>query len=551
MRGTGPPVAAPDDVDSIIWQNHSRLFGVKRGLRTLSARILIGFTILILTFGGTTIYLFWFMTQVGQEVSIIRDGYLPLAQKTRQLHDVQEELTLYFRDAKDEPLTRMNLRLKSRRANRSRNLDEIDAILAKLTVPDRHARFVSDTTAKVRDLRARADSLEPSYQALSAVPQQDRAAAAPLLDKLQIDEGKIKNVASGLAREQEAMVHKTTRVIDHNEERMRLFTILVGVAAIVVGLLVTVWVTLALKPLRRLRDAARRIAAGDYASRIAERGPSEVADLAREFNVMGRAVEEREREIVRSERFAAIGKMAAMVTHEVRNPLSSIALNTELLEDELRSRESKEALDLCRAITNEVDRLTELTEQYLAFARLPRPNLVADQVNDVVGAVAAFVREDLAKRGVALTVELAADLPRALVDPAQLRQCLLNLVRNATEAVVGRDVPAVALVTRRADGRVEIDVSDNGPGIADEVADRVFEPFVTTKQGGTGLGLALTNQIIRDHGGAVRVVSKPGVGAIFTVELPLAPVAAAPKPQDEVANATGTGRPSIVGHGGT
>ena len=164
------------------------------------------------------------------------------------------------------------------------------------------------------------------------------------------------------------------------------------------GLLVTVWVTLSLRPLGRLRDAARRIAAGDYASRIDERGPAEVADLAREFNSMGRAVEERERELVRSERLAAVGKMAAMITHEVRNPLSSIGAQHRAARGRARRAAERRArrATLCRAIHREVDRLTAITEEYLAFARLPKPRLAAESVNPLVGALAAFVREDLA-----------------------------------------------------------------------------------------------------------------------------------------------------------
>src|SRR5439155_4485141 len=135
-----------------------------------------------------------------------------------------------------------------------------------------------------------------------------------------------------------------------------------------------------LRPLHKLRDAARSVAAGDYDKQISERGPTEVKDLARELNSMARAVQERERELVRSERLAAVGKMAAMIAHEVRNPLSSIALNTELLEEELgHMPAADEGRALCRAITREVDRLTAITEEYLAFARLPTPRLAAEQ----------------------------------------------------------------------------------------------------------------------------------------------------------------------------
>jgi signal transduction histidine kinase len=291
----------------------------------------------------------------------------------------------------------------------------------------------------------------------------------------------------------------------------------------ILGVLMTIWVVITLRPLHQLREAARRVAAGDYGSRIVERGPAEVSDLAREFNSMGRAIEERERELVRSERLAAVGKMAAMITHEVRNPLSSIGLNTELLEDELADNdELGEAKQLCRSIHREVDRLTQITEEYLAFSRLPKPKIAREAVNTLVRALADFVREDLAAKKVELVVDLSGSDPHALIDAAQVRQCLINLVRNASEAVVVNGGGKVVLRTRKLDQRVVIAVEDDGVGVPSEVLPRLFDPFFSTKDNGSGLGLALTQQIVKDHGGDVSVDSVVGKGTTFTVSVPAA-----------------------------
>ena len=192
---------------------------------------------------------------------------------------------------------------------------------------------------------------------------------------------------------------------------------------------------------------------------------------------MARAVQERERELVRCERLAAVGKMAAMITHEVRNPLSSIGLNTELLDDELGA-DADEARALCRAITHEVDRLTAITEEYLAFARLPKPKIAPEPVNAMVQALAQFVREDLGAKQVELATDLDAGDPVALVDASQIRQCLVNLVRNATDAVTAKGKGKVTLRTRRAGERVAIEVEDDGVGIPPEVATAPVRPVL-------------------------------------------------------------------------
>jgi two-component system NtrC family sensor kinase len=206
----------------------------------------------------------------------------------------------------------------------------------------------------------------------------------------------------------------------------------------------------------------------------------------------------------------------------VRNPLSSIGLNTELLEDELADLPG-DAKNLCRSIHREVDRLTAITEEYLAFARLPKPKLAYEAVNPLVGALAAFVREDLAAKQVELVIELVDGDPIALIDASQLRQCLINLVRNASEAVASKGRGKVTLRTKRAGEQVLIEVEDDGIGIAADVLPKLFDPFFSTKEGGSGLGLALTQQIVKDHGGDLTVDSTVGKGTVFRVAVPARP----------------------------
>jgi len=505
-------------------------------MRTLSARILLGFAALTITFGVITATVVINMREVENEVELIGNNYTQLTLRAKDLARTEDTLREYVdKRIRDEPTARIAQgTLKRLRDGRDFVLNQLKKSaegLDDLIYVD--PTMISRMQPLIEDLKNMVDASTPLYRTVIDSPPVGTAddddpkqqAARAAYQDLRRSEGSIKVKIDQVASTLEGNTRQRTQQLQENEHTVRVRTIYLGIVAVVLGLLITSWVVITLRPLRRLRDAARRVAAGDYGNPIAETGPAEVSDLAREFNAMGRAVQERERELVRSERLAAVGKMAAMITHEVRNPLSSIGLNTELLEDELEGAPHEAAArELCRAITKEVDRLTDITEEYLAFARLPKPKVAPESINPMVSALASFVREDLAAREVELRVELASDDPIALVDAAQLRQCLMNLVRNAADAVVAKGRGGVTIKTARdkrsRPGRIEIAVIDDGVGIEPDVLPRLFDPFFSTKEGGSGLGLALTQQIVKDHGGDLRVTSAVGRGTTFTVSVP-------------------------------
>lgn len=220
--------------------------------------------------------------------------------------------------------------------------------------------------------------------------------------------------------------------------------------------------------------------------------------------------------LLRSERLATIGRMSAHVTHEIRNPLSSIGLNAEMLRD-LGSGE--EAKQLCEAIGREVDRLTELTNEYLRFARLPAPELRPTDLGSLLEDVAAFYAPECRAAGVELEVELPKTAPLVPLDPDQLRQALLNLLRNGREAMPEGGQLHMGLMV---DGEEAIVfVRDQGCGIPERDLERIFDPFHSTKLTGTGLGLTLTLQIVGEHGGRLEVDSSDSRGTEFRIYLSL------------------------------
>jgi signal transduction histidine kinase len=221
---------------------------------------------------------------------------------------------------------------------------------------------------------------------------------------------------------------------------------------------------------------------------------------------------------LQAERLAAIGKMAAHITHEIRNPLSSMQLNVELLEETLGSDPGAEAKRLLGAIVREVGRLADVSEEYLRVARLPSPRPDVVDLGALIHDVGAFARPELERARVTLDLHLPESAVLVPIDEAQVRQALVNLVRNAREAMEDGGRLTVALSS--TDRSAVLDVIDEGPGIPEEVRLRIFDPFFTTKATGTGLGLPLTKQIVEAHGGTIACDAAEPHGTRFRLVFP-------------------------------
>ncbi|HET9491360.1 MAG TPA: ATP-binding protein [Methylomirabilota bacterium] len=252
------------------------------------------------------------------------------------------------------------------------------------------------------------------------------------------------------------------------------------------------------------------------------RARGEVERLNTELTGTLNRLQSAQEELIVAERMATVGRLSLKVAHEVRNPISAIELNAEILQDIVRSRpghDSDEAPALVSAIRDQVRALDALTEEYLTFARFPRPHFEEESVNGLVEEVGEFIRPVATRQGLRLRVATDPQVPMMEVDRGLLRQAVLNLVKNGLEALSrGHEL---TLASRREGDAVEVSVSDDGPGISDEVAKRLFEPFFTTKPQGTGLGLSIARQIVEEHGGDLRWENRPGGGACFTLRLPI------------------------------
>jgi two-component system sensor histidine kinase PilS (NtrC family) len=217
----------------------------------------------------------------------------------------------------------------------------------------------------------------------------------------------------------------------------------------------------------------------------------------------------------RSERLAAVGKLAAGLAHELRNPLASISGSVELLA--VGAAAGAEDRKLLEIVMREAERLSKLVSDFLAFARPAPPRAASVSLPDLVHEVLRVFESDPHARQLELTEELAPAVASA--DASQLKQVLWNLLLNASEATPPGGSLAVTTGISTA-GTVFVRVSDSGSGISPEDMERIFDPFFTTKPAGTGLGLATVHRVVEAHRGRIEVESRPGRGARFTVILP-------------------------------
>jgi signal transduction histidine kinase len=218
-----------------------------------------------------------------------------------------------------------------------------------------------------------------------------------------------------------------------------------------------------------------------------------------------------------SEKLAALGRLSAGLAHELRNPLNTLNVLTYAMAEQ-REAAGLATTDL-EVLRSEVRRMSLLVDQFLEFARPRAPSFRRQRVTEIVEETLLLIGPEARKKNVVLERHLDGETPSTWVDGDQLKQVLLNLALNAIQAMPGGGTLGVAV--RPAKGGVVIDVRDTGIGIPADIRDRLFEPFFTTRDGGTGLGLPIALRIIEGHSGDLRIESEPGHGTTVSVWLPL------------------------------
>lgn len=494
--------------------------------KTLATRILLSFGVTLVAFAVTVGFIVASQKRAAEDSEELANGFVPVALKLGRLRAVQSTFaSIAERPDEKNPQSTGDI-LKILDSERRSMLEETRAAMQNdlRTLGSEETRllalvFVGELDAAAAEWFGDRESLERVFTALESG---DRDAINSELLALGGMEHAANKRLRALAEHVDTSMKNLSDAARARERRALLELALLAALTLGVGVGVSVHTRRLLGPLERVTQRAKAVARGDLTPQPTERTDDEIGELATAFERMVGAVAKAQNRAVANERLAAIGKMAAHVTHEIRNPLSSIGLNIELLEENLAEAGiGGESKSLLQAITREVQRLEHLSEEYLRVARLPQPRMESEDLASRVREIVAFAKPEMDRAGLGLELDIEDDIPLVLFDEAQIRQAVLNVLRNAREAM--SDGGTIRVYVRAEGMSVVVGVDDEGSGIPEDVRSRIFDPFFSTKGEGTGLGLAITRQIVEAHGGSIAVEPRETRGTSFRLLLPIAP----------------------------
>ncbi len=314
--------------------------------------------------------------------------------------------------------------------------------------------------------------------------------------------------------------------------RNRAIAMFVGIAVtgMIIALIVSSFLAKGvLQPIKRLIFASQQWAAGNLDYRAKTTAKDEIAELTETFNTMALSLKERDerlkehahQQLMKSERLATLGQLAAGVAHEINNPLGAVLMYAHLSMEEMKAEDPRRRN--LEKIVRESTRCKNIVRGLLDFARQSEPNIEESDVNEILRRTLSLLENQPLFQNIKVTTALSASLPSAMMDSGQIQQVCTNIIMNAAEAMAAEGELTVASRTT-ADGQwIEMEFTDTGCGIPCENLEKIFDPFFTTKEvgRGTGLGLAVSFGIIARHKGTIGVGSELGKGTTFTVRLTL------------------------------
>ncbi len=273
------------------------------------------------------------------------------------------------------------------------------------------------------------------------------------------------------------------------------------------------------RPVEELIAVANQVAAGDLQIQSEAHAQDEIRQLVEAFNAMIRDLRANREKLLAAERLAAWREVARQISHEIKNPLTPIQLALYRLKQRLpEAMTAQEAVrESLHAIEEELASFKHLAEEFSSFARLPQAHLSPESLNDIVQSTARLYENEAR-----LELQLANDLPALQLDREQIKRLLNNLIKNAREACASPQ-SVICISTKYKGARVQLQITDNGPGLSAAARAHLFEPNFTTKRGGSGLGLVMVKRIVEEHSGTIVVESEEGKGTSFIISFNATP----------------------------
>ena len=520
---------------------------------SLSTRIFVAYAIITVLFGGSVFYLVHRFSNVFDYVVRVHKVLDSTNEDLRMLDQELRQVKAGLSDRYDGTVIRA-----------ARRIQEIDINIRLRKAAEAIAKIQKNGkwSKEVRKLAQKC--LELSGNILSSKQRLDMASKANILALLRKKPGTdiayLDNVSSQLSTPG-GMNSRTTQILstemrglvlwlqsqvavltslssslsrsayiqlDQRVTHTSTVSLLAPVAALIVSILVMLLILLWLRPVAFLVRTVKKIASGNYDLEPQSLGVREFDQLGKAIFQLANTLKNRETELrhhqqslVTSERMAAVGKTASVMAHEIRNPLNSISLNLDMLKERLDEEDKYNIVkDQMRVIEREVSRLSAITGEYLKFGRMPQSVMGQCDLVGMIRELLNFMEGEFSSNNILVSPVLPDYQVKVMADSQRMRQALMNIFKNAIDAMKPMDKEGrLDIELKEKNGRVVISIHDNGLGISADIMDDLFEPFASTKPGGTGLGLAFVHQVVTESNGHVRAKNAPEGGTIFYIEL--------------------------------
>lgn len=502
----------------------------------LSFKIILGFSVIITIFTFTTLYTILKLQSIKNYTELLNKGYIPFLKYLSKIQtDIDNDKQLIQKFINDiefkSSYTKIfKARYKSHPVfNDIKNINQIIESLLNKNTTNLSEKFYNFASKEIIILK---NYYEDFLNNCNSFVENEEF-------KINCEDNinKLTNRMSYLNKKTEKNLTEISFLLQSFISETAIYHILFTLISILIAIIIAIILIITLFPLRTLLNSIKQAKKGDFNHLVEIKSKNEIKDVADAFNEMIEALKNREIQIntqsetlkkhheeelkiknklIEVERLAAIGKLSAQIVHEIRNPLNSITLNTDIIEDEISSNSFNydEIKYLFKSIKKEIERLTEITESYLQIAKNPKLNRKLQNLNVFFNQFIEFIKPELKSKDI--TIEYSTNNENLFLnfDENKMRQIFINLIRNSIEAIKEDGLIKINIID---ENDIKINISDNGIGIVKDDLKEIFKPFFTTKNYGTGLGLFLVKQIIEEHGGSVFCESDFGKGSIFTI----------------------------------